>query len=253
MTDQIPKGCFLFSRLIFSSAIWMKHPMFLRLFFWLIGKANFQDGYTFKGHVLQRGQLIITYGEIADALAYRYNRVTIKPSQKEIRIMIAWLESEGMILVKPLIDGTKPNQGTPPALTRAYIGLLITVVNYDTYQDMENYRGRGIQGTETELGQIRKENRKEEDLMSSVKEIIDFLNTQSGKNFRPTTKPTITRIKARLGEGWTVDDFFTVIEVKCGQWKGDPKMCAYLRPDTLFGSKFESYLNEKPTPRASGW
>ena len=59
-------------------------------------------------------------------------------------------------------------------------------------------------------------------------------------------------IKARLDEGYTVDDFKTVIDKKVKAWKDDPKMSAYLRPETLFRpSHFESYLNEIETGRAS--
>ena len=159
MNDQIPGGHFLISRMIFKSAIWWKHPWFLRLFLWLIGKAVFLDGYTFKGHVLKRGELITTYGEIADALAYQFNRAIIKPTVKEIRIMLSWLKSEGMILMKPLIDGTSANKGRPIELTRAYIGLLITVINYDTYQDTESYKGRDKGRPSFEQGQLEKEGR----------------------------------------------------------------------------------------------
>jgi len=131
MTGPIPGGHFLVSRLIYLSAIWGKHPQFLRLWIWLLGKAVFKDGYIFKGHVLKRGELITTYSEIADALSYCFNRAIIKPTLKEIRIMISWLQSEGMILMKPLIDGTLVNKGRPTDLTRAYVGLLISIINTD--------------------------------------------------------------------------------------------------------------------------
>lgn len=77
-------------------------------------------------------------------------------------------------------------------------------------------------------------------------EIVDYLNDVAGKNFRHSTKKTQTLIKARLKEGFTVDDFKRVIDNKTKEWKHDPKMSKYLRPETLFGTKFESYLNETP-------
>ena len=55
-------------------------------------------------------------------------------------------------------------------------------------------------------------------------------------------------IKARLNEGYTINDFKAVIDKKAEEWKDDPKMAQYLRPETLFGTKFESYLN---APNAS--
>ena len=76
--------------------------------------------------------------------------------------------------------------------------------------------------------------------------IVDYLNQQSGNHYRSTTTKTRTLIKARVKEGFTIDDFKTVIDHQCANWKGDPKMERYLRPETLFGTKFEGYLNAEP-------
>lgn len=75
-------------------------------------------------------------------------------------------------------------------------------------------------------------------------EIIDYLNQKTGKNFKSTSKATQRHIKARFSDGFTLDDFKRVIDIKSAQWLKDKKMSAYLRPDTLFGTKFEGYLNE---------
>lgn len=77
-----------------------------------------------------------------------------------------------------------------------------------------------------------------------IKEVIDYLNDKSGKKFNYKTKATIKHIHARFSEGRTVGDFKKVIDVKCKKWLTDPKMADYLRPETLFGGKFEAYLNE---------
>jgi hypothetical protein len=161
MTDPIPGGHFLMSRMIYHSAIWERPPQYLRLWTWIIGKAAFQDGHTFKGHVLKRGELITTHGEIMDALSYRFNRAIKIPTLKEIRNMLSWLQSEGMILMKPLIDGTLPNRGRDRDRTRAYVGTLISVVNYITYQDSESYKGRDKGRHRAEQGQTPKECREE--------------------------------------------------------------------------------------------
>lgn len=78
------------------------------------------------------------------------------------------------------------------------------------------------------------------------KEIIDHLNSRAKTKYRHTTEKTKKLIKARFREGFTLGDFKTVIDIKTLQWLNDPKMSTYLRPETLFGTKFESYLNEKP-------
>lgn len=77
----------------------------------------------------------------------------------------------------------------------------------------------------------------------TVAAIVACLNAKAGTNYRTTGAKTKSLIGARLAEGFTEDDFRTVIDHKCGEWLGDPKMRGFLRPETLFGTKFESYLN----------
>lgn len=76
------------------------------------------------------------------------------------------------------------------------------------------------------------------------KEIINYLNSKSNSNYRYTTKKNQTLIHARCEEGFTVDDFKKVIDKKCAEWMGTDWE-KYLRPETLFGTKFEGYLNQK--------
>lgn len=76
------------------------------------------------------------------------------------------------------------------------------------------------------------------------KEIIDYLNLICNTKYRAGTKKTQTLIKARWNEGFRVDDFKEVIEKKSSQWINNTDMQKFLRPETLFGTKFEGYLNE---------
>lgn len=75
-----------------------------------------------------------------------------------------------------------------------------------------------------------------------IKNIIDYLNSATSSNYRYQSKATQQHIRARMNEGFTFDDFKTVIDKKTAEWKGT-EMAQYLRPETLFGTKFESYLN----------
>ena len=77
------------------------------------------------------------------------------------------------------------------------------------------------------------------------KEIINYLNLKTNKHFKHNTSKTKSLIKARIKEGFAVEDFKEVIDKKTNEWLEDSKMNCYLRPETLFGTKFESYLNEK--------
>jgi len=98
-------------------------------------------------------------------------------------------------------------------------------------------------GTEEEL---EEELDKERDSKYIV-EIINYLNDVAGRNYRTTTRKTRSLIRARMNEGFTVDDFKKVIDIKIDEWKDNPKMQKFIRPETLFGTKFESYLNQKTT------
>ncbi len=82
-----------------------------------------------------------------------------------------------------------------------------------------------------------------DDVDKSHFEIIEYLNIKTGSKFKVTTKPYIQAIRSRLKEGYTVDDFKTVIDKKCREWKGT-KLEKYLTPKTLFApSHFDTYLN----------
>jgi len=89
-------------------------------------------------------------------------------------------------------------------------------------------------------------------LNDSLKEtydsIISYLNEKAGTKYKASTAKTKTAIHARLSEGFKLDDFKTVIDKKCAEWIGT-EYEKYLRPETLFGTKFEGYLNAKQTGR----
>lgn len=103
------------------------------------------------------------------------------------------------------------------------------------------------QGTDIDI-----EEDKERDIDKDIyKYIVEYLNQKAGTNYKASTKKTQTTIHARVTEGFTLDDFKTVIDKKCAEWLGDEKMERYLRPETLFGTKFEGYLNAKVTKKVN--
>ena len=83
------------------------------------------------------------------------------------------------------------------------------------------------------------------DVAPLIMNVVDYLNEKAGTKYKPTTPKTQKLIHAREKEGFTLDDFKTVINKKCAEWLHDGDMVRYLRPETLFGTKFESYLNQK--------
>lgn len=76
------------------------------------------------------------------------------------------------------------------------------------------------------------------------KEIIDYLNKKTEKNYSHKSKANQKLIQARFNEDNAKEDFFTVIDNMVAQWKGNPKMEEYLRPKTLFSGNFDNYKNQ---------
>ena len=82
------------------------------------------------------------------------------------------------------------------------------------------------------------------ELNNIYKETVDYLNEKAGTKYKSNSKNTTKHIKARINDGYTLEDFKSVIDKKCSEWL-NTDMEKYLCPDTLFGSKFEKYLNQK--------
>lgn len=112
----------------------------------------------------------------------------------------------------------------------------------------------------TELRNRLKELKKEEKIIEKTlakrdidqaipyQEIVAYLNQTTHSRYAHDSKrgkKTRTLINARWQEGWRLEDFRYVISVKALEWLGTEHE-KYLRPETLFGTKFESYRNQKP-------
>lgn len=120
-----------------------------------------------------------------------------------------------------------------------------------TYMDTKCIQNGYNLDTQIRIDKIREEENRIEtlchvthdDVDKSHIEIIEYLNIKTGSKFKATTKPYIQAIRSRLKEGYTVDDFKTVIDKKCREWQGT-KLEKYLTPKTLFApSHFDTYLN----------
>jgi uncharacterized phage protein (TIGR02220 family) len=80
--------------------------------------------------------------------------------------------------------------------------------------------------------------------LKTFKEIISYLNEKAGTKYRASGSKTQRLIKARFNDGFNDEDFKKVIDIKVAEWSSTD-MAKYLRPETLFGTKFESYLNQE--------
>lgn len=122
---------------------------------------------------------------------------------------------------KPVSEN--PNQGNP------------TLLNTNSTKHLPNK-------TRTkDIGQVEPDN-------IPYKEIIAYLNKKTGRDYKPAAAKNKKPIHARWQEGYRLQDFKKVIDNKCFSWGNDPKMSQYLRPETIFGPKFDGYLNENSIP-----
>lgn len=135
---------------------------------------------------------------------------------------------------------TKPN--------RLYI-LGPTVVKSE-FPDPQKLLSRTVENTAQEAQKVQTiktdiDNNK----LSICKEVLDYLNEKTGKNFKAKTKAHQKFITARLNEGYKLEDFKYVVDVMCAKWTGTDYE-QYLQPQTLFGNKMDNYLNQ-PMPKRS--
>lgn len=126
--------------------------------------------------------------------------------------------------------------------------------NLNTYKEKseegikKNLKGNNTSSNNTSINNI-KEIKKKDDVAKRdpipYSKIINYLNQKTGAHYRDNSKATQRLIKARWNEGFKPEDFKKVIDIKTYEWLNDANMCKYLRPETLFGTKFEGYLNEQ--------
>lgn len=183
-------------------------------------------------------KLLARFSSVHNLIRYNY-------SEKELLIFhwfkYNWTSSEKFR--KPLLREIK---GIKTDSFRDYLQKIFDGENakygIDTVSEIEEY------GIDTD-GNVSVTDSKsvviaEKSNLDDIKEIVKYLNERCGTRYRYQTKDTQEHIRARLKEGYTVDDFKTVIDKKAAEWIGTERE-RYLRPQTLFAGKFESYLNQK--------
>lgn len=169
---------------------------------------------------------------------WSYNSVTAfqrqfsYATQKQIRTALEKLRDEGYILTA--------NYNKAPFDRTLWYTVTDKAISIIGGENTSNYIPP-VENTSTEV----QESVKEKKYTDEIKEIIDYLNNKIGSKYRYNTESNNKLIRARLNEGFTVDNFKQVIDIKYDEWIKKPEMVQYLRPLTLFGNKFEQYLNQK--------
>ena len=193
------------------------------LFLHCILKANYTDK-EWHGKLIERGSFVTSVNKLA---------IETGLSVQNVRTSLNKLESTNEI--------TKVTTTT---------NTIITVNNYNEYQPSNILTNKQLtndqQTTNKRLTTTNKRNKVNKEINIYCQLVIDYLNKVTGKAFKYSDS-SMKHIRARLNEGYSIDDCKKVIDKKSSEWKNDRRMNQYLRPSTLFSEKFESYLNAKDT------
>lgn len=207
---------------------WHDNEYMLTVFLHCLLLANWKDK-KWHGTVVKRGSFITSYSNLAKTCGIARN-TCINCLDK--------LQDTGELTV------TTTNKFT-----------MITVNNYDRFQvengfdnHLDNHLDNHVESHPVNFKMVNNMYTTEEYKEVKKKEVIyivRFLNEHTGSHYRVTNRTTHL-IQSLFEEGFTTEDITTVILNKCAEWKGT-EYEKYLRPATLFGNKFESYLNQKQT------
>ena len=206
---------------------WKNSPKHVAVFVDILINVNHKDA-SYRGVKIPAGSMTTSYGAMS-------NRTGV--SIRGIRTVLKDLKSTHEV-----------TQTT----TSKYS--MISVTNWDKYQsvdtvdDKQTTSKRQANDKQTTTNKNEKNEKNEKNIQSGnptiCEEVINYLNKKTNKNFRHTTKKTQSFINARIKEGYSLQDFKKVIDVKTTQWLYSEEFNRYLRPDTLFSNKFEGYLND---------
>ena len=134
---------------------------------------------------------------------------------------------------------------------RIYLDVLNGSVE-STFQEVQKVHIGSVENTLSEVQKvhtIKTENTKTENNNNKLlicKEVISYLNLKAKKNFKVDTASHQKFIKARLKEGYVLEDFKKVVDIMVAKWEGT-EYEQYLQPQTLFGNKMDNYLNQPMT------
>lgn len=207
------------------------------LFIHCLLRANWKPG-EWKGIHYERGQFVTSIHQLA---------IETGLTDRNVRTALNHLISTGELTSKAQTKGRAQSR-------------IITVVNYDCYQQSDKQDASERQSTDKRPTSERQQYKniknikeikevKKDIYISSIDDIFSYLNLRTGKHFTGRSEAQRKHIIARLKEGYTVEEFKQVIDNKVAAWGHSEKMAVYLRPETLFGTKFETYLNDVETER----
>ena len=199
-------------------------PMDAKALYFLLGMEADDEGFVSPKRVMR------LYGGTEDSLKVLIAKGYIIPFNSGVIVITDWKRNN-------YIDKNK----LKPTIYQEEKGLLGYDEITQKYVSLTKVKPKLNQS----LTKVYLEENRIEENRYIVEQIVKYLNDKTGKNFKVSSKTTKRHINARLNEGFTLEDFKQVIDNKANEWINDKKMNQYLRPETLFGTKFEGYLNQE--------
>jgi hypothetical protein len=147
--EILNEGYIKLGRGVQRTSLWFKDHIYFKAWTWMQIRANHKT-IERNGFIYKRGEFLATHAEIIEALRMYTNKgKKIYPSKKQVRVLLSWFEREGEIKVTPVRGNNFPamfrrssdEHRGPRADSGAYVGIKIQLVNYDTYQDQQGYKG----------------------------------------------------------------------------------------------------------------
>ena len=190
-----------------------------------------------------------------DIAGYTINQLVVNSDKRlnlttqKVRTILKKFEKEGYI--KFLTSGSKGKESTLKLTIKQQLFNNNATNKSEQLQRVEESDNSNLTTKQQQSNNTTKKKEKDNNNIYSL--VIDYLNRKASTNYRASTKNTQGFINARVREGYTVEDFKKVIDSKSKDWL-NTDFEKYLRPATLFGTKFENYLNEanKKEPTAIG-
>ena len=190
-----------------------------------------------------------------DVAGYTINQLVVNSDKRlnlttqKVRTILKKFEKQGY--VEFLSSGSKGKESTLKLTIKQQLFNNNTTNKTEQLQQVEDLDNNNLTTKQQQSNNTTKKKEKDNNNIYSL--VVDYLNRKASTNYRSTTKNTQSFINARVREGYTVEDFKKVIDSKSKEWL-NTDFEKYLRPATLFGTKFESYLNEanKKEPIAVG-
>ena len=220
----------MFAKTIIDSDAFLDMPVTARLLYYDLAMRADDDGFVNSPKKIMR-----MVGAAQDDLSVLISKKFIIPFESGVVVIKHWR-----------IHNYIRNDRYKPTTYQKEKALLVEE-NNKAYHLVDQVDTNGIpkvsdRETQDRLGKDRIDNTMSD--LADIERIIKYLNASVGSHYSAKSKANIRHIRARFAEGFNPYDFKRVIDTKVDEWKDRPEMRKYLRPETLFGTKFESYLNQ---------